>query len=200
MHLHLETLAPSATTSALELAALGLDIWLLALVRTETKVLDGLARVLGAPQQDSVGTGGGTESELIEGDGLTTSGQDAGAGGSSEPQSSDGELGDLKDTVVIGNGSDNNNGLVGLQGLLVVDIAENPGERNGGAVDLGHEQAAEDDLVEGGIGTPGQKPVNLDQNPKVRVVGLGRLAVVGRLLVTQIDTHFCCGYVLSLIW
>lgn len=117
-------------------------------------MLNGLTGVLGTPEEDSVGTGRGPEGELVEGDGLTAGSENAGTGGSGEPQSSDGELGDLKNTVVIGDGSDNNDGLVGLQGLLVVDIAKDPGERDGRAVDLAHEQAAEDDLVEGRLGTP----------------------------------------------
>lgn len=51
IRLDLETARPPATTGALELAALGGDVRLLVLVGTEAEVLEGLAGVLGAAQQ-----------------------------------------------------------------------------------------------------------------------------------------------------
>ena len=99
---------------------------------TETEVLDGLTGVLGATEQQGVATGGGTQSQLVEGQGLTTGGDDAAAGGGGESQGGDGHLGDLEETVVIRDGADNDDGLV----LLVADLALDAGQGNGGSVDL----------------------------------------------------------------
>src|SRR5690242_21530309 len=93
--LDLETPGPSAATSALELAALGLDVGLLVGVGTEAEVLDSLAGVLGSTEEDGVGTSGETGGNFVDGENLTTSLLNAGACRSGEAQGSDGELGEL---------------------------------------------------------------------------------------------------------
>jgi hypothetical protein len=152
--LDLETTGPSAATSALELAALGLDVGLLVGVGTEAEVLDGLTGVLGSTDEEGVGTGGETGGNLVDGESLTTSLLDAGAGRGSEAHGSDGELGELKEAVVVSDGTDNDNGLalVGLGVRLVGGSRDDLGEGDGGAVDLGHHKTAEDNLVEGSVG------------------------------------------------
>lgn len=104
--LHLETPGPSASTSALELAALALDVGLLVLVGTETEMLDGLAGVLGAAEEEGVGAGGRPEGKLIDGEGLAAGGQNAGTGRGGEAEGRDGELGDLEETDVVSDGAD----------------------------------------------------------------------------------------------
>jgi hypothetical protein len=89
--LHLETARSPAATSTLELAALALDVGLLVLVGTEAEVLDGLTGVLGATEENGVGTGRGPQSNLVNGEGLTTSSLDAGTGRGGEAESSDGQ-------------------------------------------------------------------------------------------------------------
>lgn len=152
--LDLETPGPSAATSALELAALGLDVGLLVGVGTEAEVLDGLTGVLGSTEEQSVGTGGETGGNLVDGESLTASLLNAGAGRGGEAHGSDGELRELEKAVVIGDGADNDNGLalVGLRVGLVGGGGDDLGERDGRAVDLGHHKTAEDNLVEGRIG------------------------------------------------
>jgi hypothetical protein len=118
-------------------------------VGTHAEVLDGLTGVLGATEQQGVAASGGTQSELIEGEGLTTGGQDAGTGGGGEAQSGDAQLGDGKQTVVIGDGTDNDDGLA----LLTLALTNDAGDRDGGSVDAGHKETAQDDLVEAGVGT-----------------------------------------------
>jgi hypothetical protein len=118
-------------------------------VGAHAEVLDGLTGVLGATEQQGVAASGGTQSELVEGQGLTTSGDNAGTGGGGEAQSSDAQLGDLEETVVVGDGTNNDNGLA----LGTLGLADNAGDRDGGAVDARHEQAAQDDLVERRVGT-----------------------------------------------
>lgn len=114
----------------------------------ETEVLESLTGVLGATEKEGVGTSGLLESELVKGDGLAASSGDAGTGGGGEAESRNVHLGDDKETVVIGDGANNDDGLLLV---AVLDIGGNAREGHGGAVDAGHEQAAEDNLVEGSI-------------------------------------------------
>lgn len=119
------------------------------LVGTHAEVLNSLSGVLRSTEEEGVASGRSAESQLIQGEDLTTGGQDAGAGSGGEAESRNAELGDGQETVVVGDGADDDDGLVvGLLG----DVGDDPGERHGGPVDAGHEEAAEDDLVEGGLG------------------------------------------------
>ena len=114
---------------------------------THAEVLDGLTSVPLATEQDGVGTSGRTERELVQGDGLTASLQDALLGGLGEAEGSNRELGDLKQTDIVGDGSNNNDGLgIALRGAG--GLLEDAGERDRGAVDLGEEKTVEDRLDE----------------------------------------------------
>lgn len=120
----------------------------LVLVGTEAEVLEGLTGVLGATEEEGVGTGGLLQSQLVKGNGLAAGSSDAGTGGGGEAESGNGGLGDGQETVVVSDGTNNNDGLLVV---AVLKVGRNAREGDGGAVDAGHEQAAEDDLVEGGI-------------------------------------------------
>jgi len=190
--LDLETPGPSAATSALELAALGLDVGLLVGVGTEAEVLDRLTGVLGSTEEDGVGTGGETGGNLVDGESLTTSLLDAGAGRGGEAHGSDGELGELEEAVVIGDGADNDNGLalVVLRVGLVGGGSDDLGEGDRGAVDLGHHKTAEDNLVEGRIGAAGKELVQTNQQLNVGVGRLRDLAVpVSNMVAVEINSH-----------
>lgn len=117
---------------------------------TEAEVLDSLTAVLGATQEQGVGTSGLLKSELVEGQGAAAGGQDARAGGGGEPQGGDLDLGDLEQAVVIGDGADNNDRLLVV---AVLQVGLDTGQGDGGAVDAGGKEAAQDNLVEGGVGT-----------------------------------------------
>lgn len=186
LRLDLETLGSSATTGLLELAALGSDVGLLVLVGTEAEVLDGLASVLGATEKEGVGTSGLLEGELVEGDGLATGSLDASTGSGGEAEGSNRDLGDGQETVVIGDGTDNNDGLL----LVALEVGGNARDGHGRTVDAGHEQPAEHDLVEGRVSAAGKEAVKLDQELQVDIVALGGLAVSGPLVVlAEIDTY-----------
>jgi len=148
--LNLEATRPSAATGTLELAALAGDIGLLVLVGAEAEVLDGLAGVLGAAEEQGVGARGLLESELVEGQGLAAGSLDASAGSGGEAQGGDVDLGDLEEAVVIGDGADNNDRLLLV---AVLEVGGNAREGDGRAVDAAHEEAAEHDLVERRVGT-----------------------------------------------
>jgi len=154
-------------------------------VGAETEVPDGLTGVLGSTENQGVGTSGGTEGQLVEGDGLTTGSKDASTGGSGEAEGSDGDLGEGEHAVVVGDGADNNDGAL----LILGGVANNAGERNRRTVNLGHKQAAEDDLVEVGVGTTSQEAVKLHQELEVDIVTLGSTPVsVLHVVAVEIDT------------
>lgn len=164
--LHLEATRGTTTTGLLELAALGADVGLLVLVRAEAEVLDGLAGVLLAADEHGVGASGRTGGELVEGEALTASSLNAGTSGVGEAEGSNRELGQLKNTVVVGDGADNNNGLGGLGSrggntTLRLGQVDDARDRHRGLVDLGHIQAAEDGLVEAAVRAAGKEAVEL---------------------------------------
>lgn len=130
------------------------------LVGAEAEVPDSLAAVLGATQDQGVAAGGGTESQLIKGDGLTAGGDDAGAGGGSEPESGNSDLGEGGvQAVVVSDGADHDDGPLLA---LLVDVGDDARQGDGRAVDLGHKQASEDDLVERGVGAACRFAASLD--------------------------------------
>lgn len=132
----------------------------------KAEVLDGLTGVLGATDEDSVATGRGTGSKLVQGEALTTGSLNASTSSVGESQSSNRKLGKLKNSVVISDGSNNDNSLGSLGGrggnttlrLGQVDDARN---RNRGLVDLGHVKSAENGLVESAVSSAGEEAVEL---------------------------------------
>lgn len=125
------------------------------LVWAKAEVLDGLTGVLWSPEEESVGAGGGTEGELIEGEGLTTGSEDPGASAGGEPQSSDRELGDLQEAVVVGDSADNDNRL----SLGLPSIGNKAGEGDRRPVDVGLRETLGNSLVELAGGTATQEGV-----------------------------------------
>ena len=120
----------------------------LVLVGAHAEVLDSLTCVLGATEQQSVASSGGAESKLVEGQCLTTGGDNASTGSGSESKSGNGDLGDFEKAVVVGNGADDNDDLT----LLVLgELALDTGEGDGGSVGARHKEATEDNLVEAGV-------------------------------------------------
>lgn len=120
------------------------------LVGAHAEVADTLTGVLGTAQQQGVGASGLLKGQLVEGLDGAAGGEDASAGGGGETQSSDIHLGDLKQADVIGDGADNDDGLLLV---AVLEVGGDARQRDGRAVDAGHKQAAQDNLVEAGVGT-----------------------------------------------
>lgn len=86
----LVTYRPSSTT-LLELPALAGNVWCTTLERS-TEVPDCLTGSPLASEENGVGSSRGTESKLVEGDGLTTGSDDSLPGGGGEFEGSDGEF------------------------------------------------------------------------------------------------------------
>lgn len=166
--LDLEGSRLSAATGTLELATLGLDSWSLMLVGTEAEVSDGLSRLSGTSEDDSVLTLWSTTSKLVQSDSLTTGLENTGLSRLGESQSSDGSLWNLSDTVVVSDSANNNNGLVGS--TLVLDSSSDTGDRDRRTVDFGQEQGSENHFVEASVGTTSEESVELDQELQVDVV------------------------------
>lgn len=116
------------------------------LVGSEAEVLNSLSGVLWSSKEKGVASGRSSESQLIQSQDLTSSSDDAGTSRSGEAKSSDAEFGDSQETVVISDGTNDDDGLVvGLLG----GVRNNSGDGDRGSVDAGHKKAAENDLVEG---------------------------------------------------
>lgn len=81
------------------------------LVRAHAKVLDGLAGVLWAAEEEGVGASWRAHGDLVNGEALTAGGLDACAGSGSEAECGNGELGHGQEAVVVGHGTDQDNGL-----------------------------------------------------------------------------------------
>lgn len=127
-------------------------------VRAHAEVLDGFASVLRSTEQESVRSSGGTESELVESKDLTTGLLNTGTGGSGETKGGNRELGDSQHAVVVGDGSNNDNGL---SLLFLSHVGDDARQADGRSVCAGHEKASEDDLVEVGIGTTCKRKIML---------------------------------------
>lgn len=117
---------------------------------SKAEMLNSLSGVLGSSEEQGVASSGSSESQLIQGQDLSSSCDNAGTGGRGEAESGDAELGDGQETVVIGDSADDDNGLVvGLLG----GVRNNSGDGDRGSVDAGHKKSAENDLVEGRVGS-----------------------------------------------
>ena len=126
-------------------AALGGGVGLLVLVGAHAEVLDGLPGVPLATEEDGVRTSRRAKGELVEGENLTAGLEDALLGGGGETEGGDRQLGDLKQTDVVGDGANGDNDL-GVTVGRIRSLLDNAGKGNGGAVGLGEEETVEDGL------------------------------------------------------
>jgi len=116
------------------------------LMGSKAEVLDSLSGILGSSEEEGVASSGGSQCQLIQSQSFSTCSKDARTSGCSESEGSNAELGNSQETVVIGDCANNDNSLVvGLLG----GVANNSGNRDWRSVDAGHEESAQNDLVEG---------------------------------------------------
>lgn len=161
--LHLEAVRSPAASSLLELSALGDSSGLNAVVSVRivgrsavAEVTNGVTGVLSTTQQHGVGTLGGTQSQLIQSDALTTSLDDSSSGSLGESQSSNGQLRDLQQALIISDGTNNNSGLA----ILAVHVSGKSGDGNRGVINSGHSQSLDNGSSELGLSTSGQETVD----------------------------------------
>ena len=125
-------------------------------------MLNSLTRVLRTTEENGVGAGRGSQGKLIESDDLTTSLDNACTCSFSDTESADSELGDLEETDIVSDGTDNNGGFAFLALHEIYELGE--GER--GAGNFGHKQSLEDNLVEFAVSAANQEAVELQRNEK----------------------------------
>lgn len=150
-NLDLETSRSSSTSGSLELSTVRQDSWGLVLVRTETEVSDSLSGVSWTSDEDGVLALWSSDSQLVQGDSLTTSLDDSSLGRGSESQSGNGGLWNIQQSDVVGDGTNNNDSLV--SGTLLLQGVVDSGKRHWRSVDLRQEQRSQHNLVEWSVGT-----------------------------------------------
>jgi hypothetical protein len=131
----------------------------LVLVGAEAEVLDRLTGVLGSSEEEGVASSGSTESQLIQSQDLSSSSQNARTSGGSESKSGNADLGDGQEAVIIGDGANNHNSALVILAILVRNDSR---DRDGGSVDARHKESAEDDLVEGRLGSACEEEIRID--------------------------------------
>ena len=124
-------------------------------MRPKPKMLNRLSRILRSTQQHRITSRGSPQSQLVQRDALSTRFLDACTRGGSEAESRDGEFRHGEQAGVVSDGTDYHKGFRGggvLVGSSVGGEGGEAGEGKGGPVYAGHEEASEDDFVEGGVG------------------------------------------------
>ena len=127
-------------------------------------------------EQHGVGSSGCPQGKLIEGDALSTGGDDALAGILGERKSTNTHLGALHHTDIIGDLSNDDGNL----SILVGHVLGKTVKAKGWGVDLGHVQTLGDSGAESGVGTTSEELIKLDEKTVVGVLCLDHL---GRRLV-----------------
>merc|ERR1719336_3719772 len=112
----------TTSSCSLELASLGsgerlgIGVW----NTGSSEVSDGFTGLSWSLEKQSVLASWCSQSKLIKSDNFTSGFQDSLAGLLDHLESTEGHLGDLEDSEVVGDGSDDNSGLVLVPGLLHV--------------------------------------------------------------------------------
>ena len=153
-----------------------------------TKELVGLAGSALTTDQEGILALGGTQSQLIESEHLTTSLHDASTSSLGDLEGGQGHLGNNLETLIVSDGSNNNHNGSGLAGV-VSSLLGNSREGNGGTVGLAEAETLEDDLVEGGVSATGQEAVELHQETQVHILAGGGSAVaLLDVVMSNVDT------------
>jgi len=123
------------------------------LMRPKPKMLHRLPRILRAPQQQRPCPRRLPHRQLIQRKTLPARLLNACPRRACEPQCRDAQFGDLDQAVIVGHGSDDDDGLVRmcLGVMCVCGGGDYAGEGHGWAVGLRHEEAAENGGVEAGV-------------------------------------------------
>jgi len=117
------------------------------LVRPKTKMLHTLPRILRPPQQHTIPPRRRPQRQLIQRQTLPPGFLNSRSGRGGEAQGRDGEFGDGEKAGIVSYGADYDEDFGGGGG--VGGVGCEAGEGEGGAVDAGGEEAAEEDAVEG---------------------------------------------------
>jgi len=139
--------------------------------------------------QDGLLTQWGPQSELIEGNDLSSCLQDPSSSPFRHTKSADSHLGDLVNPPIVRDGPDHDGDLA-LPPLLP-HVSCQGRHRHRGPVDPRHKEPLKNNVVKLGIGPPGQEPVQLDQEAEVHVLALRlRPPDLTVPFVVDVNTHF----------
>jgi len=148
-------------------------------------VLDGITAVSWSLQEERVLAQWSLLSELVEADDFSASFEDALAGRLGDAESGQLHLGHGLESGIVGNGTDNDDGLA------LLHVGAESGERQRWSVGSAHEETLEEDLVELGVSSSRQEAVELDEHVQVEIIALGGLSHgLAVLLVADVNTHF----------
>ena len=111
-------------------------------------------------------TSWGLHNELVEGHALATGLGDSSSGGLGESESGNGELGDLKHSLVVGDGGNDNDGSV----TVLSEVLHKLGQGERWSVNSGGNKSAEDSLAELRISPSGQELVEFHEEVVVEVL------------------------------
>ena len=139
-------------------------------------------------EEDSATALGGVQGQLVKGEDLAPGLEDATPGAAAHWQSTHLQFGHLLDTNIVGY-SPHDHSCFALPARKL-HLPDHLGKGERWPVGAAHEQSLEDSLIEGGVGSSGQEPVQLDQQPQVNVLALGLLASnLSVLVVVDVNSH-----------
>ena len=139
-------------------------------------------------QEHSAPALGRLQGQLVKGEDLTPSLEDATPGPAAHPQCTHLQLGNFQNPHIICDRPHNHGSLVLAARKL--HLSDHAGQGQRWPVGSAHEQPLQHNLIEGGVGPSGQKPVQLDKQPQVDVLALGLLAPnLSVLVVANVNTH-----------
>ena len=134
-------------------------------------MLLGFSSLVGS-NEESIGSSGSSHDELVEGHAFSSGLDDFSSGGLSESEGGDGHLGEIEDSEIISDGSDDNSDFI----LSVEELDELlDGDR--GSVDSGRNESSQDSLSESGVSSSGEESEKLNKEMQVKVSGSGVLLV-----------------------
>ena len=157
----------------------------------QTRGTEVRVRLSGSPpslQNDGVLAKRGLHSQLLEGDARSTSLHDSSPGSLCEPQSTYLHLGYLEDPLVISDSTDNHDSLASP--ALGLHLTSNTGQGDSRHVLSGHKQPLQDHLVEFAVGSSGEEPVQLHQQPDIDILGDWLCPVdLSVVFMVDVNTH-----------
>ena len=195
--LNLETSALSTTTSTFKLATFRADIGSGLATRStrNTKVLHSSTSCATTLQQHRVRTSGAAESQLVEGDALTTSLQDASTSRFCEVKGTHLQSRHFHHADIVRNGANDNSNLV----LLTLHVSGERIQAHGRTVDSAHVETSKNDGRELSTRTTSNEAVKLqgkqkstqraylDQESEIHVITLGSFTGLVSTVTTSSD-------------
>merc|ERR1712168_546941 len=171
-----------------KLTELQLRVRQLGLTGSLAEVTVGRARGAASLHQDGILPLGRLEGQLIESHDLSSSLENAFTGAGGDVHRAQRQLRDLVKTKVVGDGAHDNGGLSITAWLL--HNTRDPGNRHGRSVNATHIETCQNNLIELGVSSASQEPIELHQQTQIDILALGLCSArLAHVLVTDVDSH-----------